>query len=261
MRSIDVPLPRLRGRTPRELLLLSIGAGYCIYELTRPEPCWPNLAMYSLAVAAFAFRFFPARALGVGVALGALAQRLPDLRIDTSELETPHTWVALGAIVLLASKDLEERFERAPSRIAWLPNAWAELPARDMRLLRACTYALGALGAGLGYAWGVPFVSSNVDPMLSLGVLGALIGIIALLVAGRAAALLLVPVVCAPIALALATQLADAEGFIRLGWAPLDYGLSGFPQFVLPGIVLAIVASLIALPYCVRLLWRASFEH
>jgi hypothetical protein len=253
MRALDLPIATLRGRTPRELLLLSIGLGYCVYELASPEPCWPNVLMYSIATAAFALRFFPARALGVGVAIGALAQRLPDLRVDLRELETPHTWVALGVIAILASRDLEARFERAPSRIAWLPNAWAELPVRDMRLLRLCAYSLGALGAGLGYAWGVPFFGAA-DPFLTLGVLGAITGTIVLLAAGRAPALLLVPLICMPIALALGTQVEAAEALLAGGWAELGYGLWWSPQFVLPGLVLAIVCTALALPYCIRLL-------
>lgn len=257
MRAFDTPIARAFGRTPRELLLLSLGVSYCAYELASQAPCWPNLLMYASATLAFALRFFPARALAVGVALGALTQRLPDLRVGASQLETPHTWVALGLIALLASKDLEARFERAPSRIAWLPNAWAELPARDMRVLRICAYTIGALAAGLGYGWGIPFLSSSVPPLVSLGVLGALVAILVLLAAGRAPALLLVPLVCLPIAAVLATQIAGAEALLSGRFVLLDFGMQWWPQFVLPGTLLALLATALALPYCVRLVRRA----
>lgn len=257
MRALDVPWTRLGGRTTRELLLLSMGVGYCVYEVVSAQ-CWPNLAMYAVATVAFAARFFPARALGVGVAIGALAQRLPDLRVDLAELETPHTWVALVVIALLASKDLEARFERAPSRISWLPNAWADLPPRDMRVLRLCTYALGALAAGLGYTWGVPFLSlAPVDPFLAAGILGALAITIVLLAVGRAPALLLVPAICLPIAAALGAEITAAETLLAGGWADTSFALWYWPQFVLPGFVLALVATALAAPYCVRLVRRA----
>lgn len=257
MRVIDAPLSLARGRTPRELLLLSIGVGYCAYELTSAAPCWPNVAMYALATIAFAVRFFPARALGVGVALGALAQRLPALRHDWLELQTPHTWIAFGVIAILASSDLEARYERAPSRIAWLPNAWAELPAKDMRVLRWCAYSIGALAAGLGFTWGLPLADTGVDPVLSIAVIGALVGLLALLAAGRAPALLLVPVVCVPIALALASQIPGAEASIAGDYVPLlDYGMWRWPAFVLPGTALALLATALALPYAVRLAIR-----
>lgn len=257
MRWIDDPLARVGGRTPRELLLLVAGVGYTVYELASDAPCWPNVLMYVVATAAFAVRFFPARALGVGVALGALAQRLPDLRYGTAELETPHVWIALAVIVVLSSRDLEARYERSPSGIRWLPNAWAELPAGDMRRLRWCVYALGALAAGLGFTWGIPFADTGVDPLLVIGVLGALGAVIALLAAGRAPALLFVPLVCLPIAVMLGSQVAEAEAVLAGTALPLlDFGLWRWPAFVLPGTALAVVASALALPYAVRLLRR-----
>ncbi|MCA9606924.1 MAG: hypothetical protein KC619_15060 [Myxococcales bacterium] len=257
MRWIDEPLARARGRTPRELLLLAAGVGYTVFELTSEAPCWPNVVMYASATIAFALRFFPARAIGVGVALGALAQRLPDLRYGTAELETPHLWIALAAIAVLSSRDLEARFERAPSRLRWLPNAWAALPAADLRRLRWCVYALAALAAGLGYTWGVPFADTGVDPRLVIGVIGSLVALIALLAAGRAPALLLVPLVTLPIAAMLGSQVVEAEGILAGRALPfLDFGLWRWPAFVLPGTLLALLAAGLATPYAVRLLRR-----
>jgi hypothetical protein len=254
MLGLDRPVPFARGRTVRELVLLSLGVGYVAYELLQPDTMWLNVAIYSLATVLFALRFFPARALGVGVALGALAQRLPDLRLADAQLYDPHVYIALGVIALLASRDLEARFERAPSRLSWLPNAWAELPARDMRLLRACAYALGALAAVLYFLWGPPFWGSTAFELARLlGSLGFLTLTIGLLAAGRAPALFLVPLVCVPIAIFNAMDVPLAEQTLATGGF-----VYGGPQYVLPAAALATIATILAAPYCVRLVRRAA---
>jgi hypothetical protein len=60
---------------------------------------------------------------------------------------TPETLAVLPVvgIALLASSDLVDRFERAPSRLRWLPNPWAGFTAAETRSLRWAAYAAGAL--------------------------------------------------------------------------------------------------------------------
>jgi hypothetical protein len=262
MRIFDHPISVLRERTPRELALLSIGAGYCVYELFFTQTVPLNVVMYALATITFAFRFFPARALGVGVAIGALAQRLPDLRVSWNELGSPHTWAAIAVIVLLASRDLEERFDRAPSPIRFVPNAWAALPAADMRVLRSCVYALGALAALLVYVWGptIWFTPAMPDVLWMVGTIAAIASTILLLVAGRAPALLLVPIVCVPIGAVLGTEVALAERSMVDPSVAVGHGFAWLPQYVLPAVLFAVIATLLALPHSFRLV-RALAGH
>ena len=63
-----------------------------------------------------------------------------------------HTHIARGLLQSSSrrprrARDLR-RFERAPSRVRWLPNLWAGFTAAQTRTLRWSAYAAGAL-AGL----------------------------------------------------------------------------------------------------------------
>jgi hypothetical protein len=122
-----------------------------------------------------------------------------------------------------------------------------------MRLLRACTYALGALAAVLVSLWGVPSeIWTPFEIVRFAGSMTMLVGTIVLLAAGRAPALLLVPFVCVPLAVINVAAIGRAEADLARGFVVFYQ-----PQFVLPAAVLAIVSTLLSLPYCVRLLRRS----
>ena len=83
----------------------------------------------------FLLRFFVARAAAVGACIGAIVQQWPHLRSGDITPETL-ALVPLAGIALLASRDLVDRFERAPSRLRWLPNPWASFTAAQTRGMR-----------------------------------------------------------------------------------------------------------------------------
>jgi hypothetical protein len=217
-----------------------------------------------VATALFAARFYAARAAAVAACLGAVVQQWPHLRLGDVDWETLGLF-PLVAFVVLASSDLVERFERAPSRVRWLPNLWAGFTAAQTRTLRWSAYAAGALaglldhiteqvaGGGAGWARG---------SMIALTVA------LALLCAGRAVALLVlwsvslvVAVHAVPLVLpAEATlSLLGARGFAPAGaeWLPPE--LAGASLYVLPTAALALVALALTTPTVVRLLRRTLF--
>jgi hypothetical protein len=255
-----MPLPHdrsigfLRGRSVRELLLIGLGAYFGVRELASGDPDWANVAVYFGATLAFALRWFPARAIGVATAATAIAQRWSFLRASGTHL-AEQDWTAyapFAALALLCSRDLEERFDFAPTRLRFLPNLWGGLPRRDARILRFCAYAL-AIAAGLLFKrlqlagqWGGPDW-----PQQALVV--ALYGAIALLAFGRASTLLAIP----PLAGLTAGMLAREVGRCELQLSGGEFGVHAMPEYVLPALVACVIAGALALPYSVRLLRTA----
>jgi hypothetical protein len=245
----------VRGRSLRELLLLGIGSFFAIRELLDPATDWPNFAVYLGATLAFAFRFFPARAIGVGTSLSALAQRWSELLIHGRHV-SDFDWTAyapFAALALLCSSDLVAKFDDAPTGIRWLPNLWGAIPRRDARLLRWCCYALAIVAALLfkslqnNSMWGDPHYFA--PQALTVGFYLA----IALLAFGRAPALLAIPPLCAIFVVATWSEIPGSV-------ASLSHGDSlGRPEYLLPAIGFAIVAGLLALPFACKLL-RATLR-
>jgi hypothetical protein len=231
--------PILFGRTARELILLTTGLVFVGIEATRRPLNVANLIVYGFGVLLFAVRFFPARAVGTGTAIAALAQRWPET-LYARHLASDLDWTAYAPLVmvpLLASRDLVQRFDRTPSRI--LRNAWATLPESLARALRWCSYALGALG---GILWQVRSLD---DPWCQVALVGTSACIL-LLTAGRAVVLLAIPFVCGAIAWAV---LRHADGYQFAG-ASRGYFYAALG--------LAAIAATIASVYALRLLHRGA---
>ena len=252
------------GRTPRELVCIAGGLAITTFELVRPLPVdWPNLAVYVGATLLFAARFYAARAAAVAACLGAVVQQWPSLRFGEVDWETLAVF-PLVAFVVLASSDLVERFERAPSRVRWLPNLWAGFTAAQTRTLRWSAYAAGALAGLLDHIT----EQAVYDAGWARGSMIALTVSLLLLCAGRAVAMLLlwatslvVAVHTVPLVLPAEATLAQfgVAGFAPAGTPLLPEAIAGAHLYILPAAVLAVVALALTTPTVVRLLRRTLF--
>lgn len=229
---LDNELPGVR-RTVRELLLIGGGGAFTVSAIFRKEP-WLFVGIYGLATLLVAARFFPARAFAVATSIAAITQQL-----ICSEFSLRwHSWVTYFPFAVLGamlSRDLTERFDRAPSGISWLPNRWATLPESDARRLRICSYAVAAQAAAL-------FCGSSGDVLWPKVAMGLLWGTLALLTMGRAIAVVFAPLITLPVAYLWATELRTRAFLVE--HAPAK-------AFALhaTGPVCAAIACAVALPY------------
>ncbi|MBZ5707876.1 hypothetical protein [Nannocystis pusilla] len=252
------------GRTARELVCIAGGLAIITFEAVRPLPIdWPNMAVYIGATLLFALRFYAARAAAVATCLGAVVQQWPNLRLGEVDWETLALFPLL-AFVVLASSDLVDRFERAPSRVRWLPNLWAGFTAAQTRVLRWSAYAAGAL-AGL-----LDHITENAagDAGWARGSMIALTVSLVLLCAGRAVALLLLWATSLVAAVHLVPLVLPAEATLALfgvaNFAPagtplLPEAITPAHVYILPATGLAVVALALTTPTVVRLLRRTLF--
>jgi hypothetical protein len=246
---VDRPVPVV-DRTPRELAILGIGLfgtayGFIDHDLYR----WEWMLSFALATALFAVRFWPARSVALGTCLGALAQCAC---VRTWDDWPPVTLAAVLAIVLLASRDLTERFDEAPSRVSWFPNAWSELPRAHARTLRLCAYSLAITGTVVFQEWCLGARGFPWSPPL----VGVLAATVVLLARGKAVALFLVFGIAVAIGIGVAPVALGLEPSILPSWQPLealpDPRIAGWMALVLAG-----VSAGLSVPYLVRLVARA----
>jgi hypothetical protein len=244
----DRPLPKLFQRTPRELAIVGIGVFGVVYGLADPH-CYGVswVAVFGVAALLFAVRFWPARPVALGACLASIAQ--------CAVVRTPRDWpwalaAAIGAVVLLSSRDLAARFEEAPESPRFFPNAWASLPRADARRLRFSAYALAVLAAVLMQAWLMGARGFPWSPVV-VAVLGVAIALLAL---ARAAVLLVVTGLALAIAIAVMPSIVGAgatiEGFRLDSSTPDAHVVAGL------ACAAAAVAFALAAPYAVRLIRR-----
>ncbi|MBL8973280.1 MAG: hypothetical protein JNK56_22025 [Myxococcales bacterium] len=259
MRPLDRELPWCAGRTVRELLAITGGLAIVAAELYRPGPVDPgNLAVYVLATLLLAVRWFAARAAAVGACIGAIVQQWPHLRGGEVTVETL-ALLPLAGVALLASRDLVDRFERAPSRLRWLANPWASFTAAETRTLRWSAYAAGALSGLLDHTLQLAHAAARhhpaVVPWWPRLAMVALVAALALLCLGRAVGLLLVWLTAVAVALALAPLAWRAEPLLHPpGPLPPIYQLAA--PYLLPALLLALAAAALTTPAALRLLRR-----
>lgn len=254
---IDRPL--LLGRTGREYLLIALGVGAIVHDLLYCSDAsvagW-NIAGYSVAILSLVVRFYAARALGVGWCVSAIILQLTSLQLPGMSLvDLP--WIALmpvAILALLASRDLVDRYDLAPSRIRWLRNYWAEVPRSFARRAAWVGYLLGSLGAMLLYAYLQSRALRMAETWALLACLGCL-GAVLLLVAGRAFGFFLAAAIGIGTALAVWPQIGPARAVLAAGgWHRMSGLFVAAPQYALPVFAMGIAIALIAAPYVVRLL-------
>ena len=198
---LNIEVGALRGRTVRELVLIAGGSAFTVSAVLRDEP-WAFIAVYALATTSFLLRFFPARAFAVATSIAAITQQL----VCTNFALRWNAWILYVPFVVLAgtlSRDLTRRFDRAPSRVSWLPNRWADLPENHAQRLRVCGYALAAQAAAL-FARQSMLGTHSLSTYVAIGVLW---GTLAMLTLGRAMAIFLAPLVSLPAAYIWVSQL------------------------------------------------------
>ena len=155
MKSLDREV--ILGRTVRELVCIAGGLGIITFEAVRPLPIdWPNMAVYIGATSLFALRFYAARAAAVATCLGAVVQQWPSLRLGEVDWETLALF-PLVAFVVLASSDLVDRFERAPSRVRWRRRNSASV------LNMTTTSGTAGLCTSILQSSAQPFTPGNID--------------------------------------------------------------------------------------------------
>jgi hypothetical protein len=263
MSFLDHELRWAAGRTVRELVIVGGGLGIIAAELLRPgSPDPGNLIVYVAATALFALRFFAARAAAVASCIGAIVQQWPNLRLGEVNPETAALLPLLG-IAILASSDLVDRYERAPSRISWLPNPWAGFTPAETRSLRWACYAAGALAGLLDHTLDiVRFQATMVmqtAPWWPRITMLVLVGALALLCLGRAVGVLVVWLTALVVAVRVAPLAWEAEallGPLRAGPGDLPLIYERAAPYLAPVLLLATAAVLTTTPAVLRLLRR-----
>jgi hypothetical protein len=228
MRLLDSPI--IAGRTAREAALTGIGTFGVLWGLVGGGPYGVEWSFaWAVVTALFAARFWAARGIAAGACMAAVAQWgcVSGFRAWPWILNVP-----VVALALLASRDLEARFEESPSRVRWLPNPWAAMPREHARRLRWSAYAASVMAAVLCQMWCSGERAFPATPAFFWAV-GAMV---ALLAVGRA--VMLLPLAGAAIAVTVA-ELPRALG-----------GHVGSMEAV----VCAIATAGLAAPYVVRLL-------
>lgn len=259
MKIIDAPITRLRGRTPRELLILGSLGLFIASGLLAPRPPWWDMSMFAVALVAFATRFWAARILGLGICVSSLAMALVHVRegvwdlgaMQPYQISFAATW--LFGLAVLASPALGKRFERAPT---WAPfgralaNPYARLPSLHLTAIAVGAISLGALAHlllraievarphGLGMELAIPLV--------------AIAGTLLLLVAGRVIGLIAAAGISSAMAVFFATKLCAAK--VWLAWppspcTPASETLAYHPGVVFVGLGLAVIGAAATVPY------------
>lgn len=233
MRILDHQRP-IFGRTIRELVLIAMGTAFTAYAAALGDRL-EYVAVYAFATIVFALRFYPARAFAVGTCIAALVQSAAGgwSLLGTAHVSRFEDWtlyIPVPFLALTVSKDLVERFDRAPSRF----NLWGNLPHADALRLRVCLYAMASLAA-------VFVLRYDGNRLWTIGAMVSLWLSIALLALGRAFVLLVAPLIAA----ASATV-----------WT-LDHRSETALDLAVP-ITCALVIVAAAAPYAVRLVRRAA---
>lgn len=253
---LDHELRWAAGRTPRELVIVGGGLGFIFADLLQPgRPDVGNLLVYVAATSLFAARFFAARAAVVATCIGAIVQQWPHLRLGEVTPETAALLPLLG-IAVLASGDLVDRFERAPSRLSWLPNPWAGFTSAETRAMRWACYAAGALAGLLDHTANMLLTPAPWWPRITML---ALVAALALLCLGRAIGALVVWMTALVVAVLAAPLAWQAEAVL----ARTGAGMSALPptyhsaaMYLGPVLLLATTAVLVTSPAVLRLLRR-----
>jgi hypothetical protein len=241
MKIIDTPIRWLAGRTAREVLLIGAGVAVTAVEARRPDLNLWHLTFYAGMTIAFAVRFFAARALWVATLVSALGLTLVHEWIGGVWTSPDLTWrlASFGAaLLLLCSRDLRERFDRAESGTGWRTNRWRELPRLHWTLSCWLGYLLGLLANLILLPWRE---SGGLDATLwPLALMIPIYGCVLLLFMGRAIAFT-VGAAIGGAAIALASSLPAG-----MWWTEVAAPARTFAIMLCGGLVIAV-----ALPYAV----------
>jgi len=221
-------------------LLICGGLAVVIYSINRPQPNWWHVSFYIAATIGLAVRFFAARVVAVGFIVTAIALSLANWRAGGALLWT--VWALSPALLLLASRDLRERFDRAEGS-GWRTNPWRAIERRHWMLWCWVGYLLGILAN----VYLLPWMHWGYEGLWPLAMVGGVYVAIGLLFLGRVLAFF----AAAAVGLgALATSIPVLAGS--------DPGLFlTHPGFVLPAVIAGALVVALSLPYALVCLARA----
>jgi hypothetical protein len=254
MRFLDTPLPRVH-RTGREALLIAGGLAICAYELRQPSPSPWNLFVFGGGTALFAVRFFAARVVAIGVLLSAMAAHVSSTRYGSGWEPQPLFWAfypMAAGVLLLVSRDLQQRFDFAASGLGWRLNRWRELPRSHWRASTALGWLLGILGHFLLRGWQPAGAAAPTWPLIAIL---ACIGGVFLLFTGRSIVFVITAALGITVAILVVPQVGAAEALLHHAGASASGSLSvlwrASPDSALPAAIAAIGTALVSLPYAI----------
>ncbi len=261
MKVLDTPLRPLLGRTVREVILVAGGLTICAFELDRPTPSPWNLGVFGAGTALFAMRFFAARVVVIGVLLSAIAAQLSALRYGhgwTPADQIHWSVYAMSAgVLLLLSRDLQERFDFKPSGTGLRLNRWRELPRSHWRASTLLGWLLGILGHFLLRGWQSAGTMAPSWPLIAIIV--CIAGVL-LLFTGRSIVFVITTVLGVAVAYMVIPQIAAAEALLdnsRHLPPPTSPLWRMAPDSALPAAIAAIGTALVSLPYAALHVWNA----
>lgn len=265
MKFIDSEIRGLR-RTPREALVIAAGVGLFCYELTRPGSNLWYLAFYAVATFLFATRFYAARVVGVAMLFTSLGVSLLPLRPGAAYAygHAPWQWYALVALglLVLASRDLRERFDRGPSGTGWRANYWRDLPRSHWTVCCLSGYLLGLFGNLVFMSWQA---AGAWQTLWWPGVMcGAIWACVILMLLGRNLAFLAASAIATFGLVQIVPHVTAAEAFRAQGWrvaAPDSPLWSATPDFALPAAITAAAVLALAAPYAAYHVWKSLTTH
>jgi hypothetical protein len=256
MRYLDAPIGRLRGRTPREILILGGALFVVSTEALRPAPNVWHLAYYIIGTLALATRFYAARAIALAFAVSVGVLHSAKLLLGDGWLTHTPWWFGLAsmgiAFGLLASESLRLELDLRPSGRGLRYNPWAALPRKDWA--RSCWigYAIGVMGNCLLLPW-MDTGAGTWPAVLCVGMLASVL----LLIAGRSFGFVLAAAAGIGALVVIAPQLESSWTYARDAWTPMPDGLFATrPELALPGAISAVIVVALAAPYAVRHIWR-----
>jgi hypothetical protein len=248
MRLFDTPV--LFNRTPRELLLIGIGLGGCVFIALHQRMPHMNLAIAAVLTGLFAARYFAMRAVGVGVIFSALIFHVVGLRYGDNWIGGRDGvpwffWGMVAILVLLTSSDLVQRFDMAKGT-GWRHNPWRLRPRSHW--IGACLggYAIGTLANLLVSLW---FRNGMDASFWWLPVLAgvSVISLLLMIQANKAGYVLALAIAIGAAALTL-PYVGGAESYLADGWAvqPEWTLWRSAPHLALPIAILAGATALVS---------------
>ena len=265
MRLLDTPLGSLRGRTVRELVLVTGAVAACAGALYL-HAHWAVTTTFVITTAMLATRFFAARVVAIGMLGTALAAHLAVARygqgwtggIQLGEQVAGLVFIGLG-LLLLCSRDLADRFDLAQSGTGWRVNRWRDLPRLHWRLSCVVGVALGAMGH---FLWAAQVNAPAADGAWARWAILVICISLLLLFAGQAVGFLVAAVLGITVLIITVPQLAAAEAHLAHAHAGAPaQPFATAPHAALPITIATTLVTLAALPYAARLLWRSFCAH
>ncbi len=258
MTGLDRPLRPLLGRTVRELILVAGGLTICAFELARPTLNPWHLGVFGAGTALFAVRFFAARVVAMGVLLSAIAAHLSSLRYGAAWTPSTLHWGVYGmgaGVLLLMSRDLQDRFDFSASGPGWRLNRWRELPRSHWRASTLLGWLLGVLGHFLLRGWQPAGAAA---PTWALVAMLVCIGCVLLLFSGHSIVFVITTVLGVAVAALVIPQVGAAEALLdNARHVPTpDVLWRAAPDSALPAAIAAVGTALVSLPYAILHVWN-----